>query len=266
MNALKPIFAFVALSALFAAEGIAATAQPLLILKLDVPAWIAKDSTLHGNVSLETIPGLSHVRCEYTVDGKAESVDCKPGESAKLFSFSIPPLKVAASNSLALAIRAQSADGGVAYESKPHIIALADVSELDITGAAAEVLKYPLQRLGLNAEFIPCCNITGGTTRIERIPINPEPNVDGLPKRLVSSFVRATPCPLSKASAGLALDLLVDTSLSPKPVMANVKAYRWHESSWKPVLNTKLDETRAAISFHVPDGGTFVLGEEAAAR
>jgi len=233
---------------------------------MDVPAWIAKDTKLDGNITLSSNPGLGKVRCDYSVDGKTESVECRADAVGTTHSFSIPPLKDAKSSSLALTIRAQSSNGVVAYESKPHVVALADVTELDITGAAAEVLKFPLKPFGLDAQFIPCCNISGGVTRVERIPVNPGPNIDGLPKRLVSPFLRATPCPLSKASAGLSLDLTIDVSLSPKPVPGNVKAYRWHEHSWKPVFNTTLDEQRGAISFHVPDGGTFVLGEESAGQ
>lgn len=234
---------------------------PLDIARWDVPSWVAKDSVLRGSATLGASAELSAVECHYELgDGKWLTVACEREEN--VVTFAIPPLEEAKAERMTLVIRARSKDVNSLYQSTPKSVALADVTELDITGVAAETLDFPLRQFGLDVSFLPCCNIAGGTTRVEHIPVNPEPNRDGLPARVISAFIRATPCPMSKASGGLTLDLIIPKDLDPKPVIEKVKAYRWHESSWKPVFNTRLDASQGVVSFEVPDGGTFVLAEE----
>ena len=128
-------------------------------------------------------------------------------------------------------------------------------AELDITGPAAVPIFYELGDDRALGRYVPCCNIYGGTLTVARGPERPMESVEGLPDRLVSSFVTLDPDSLTASTAGLYFQFKFDSEDADK-----VAAYEWRDGQWRKMLSYEIDAAAGTVSFHCPDGGIFVLG------
>ena len=133
--------------------------------------------------------------------------------------------------------------------------ALSYSAELDITGPAAVPIFFELGDDRALVRYVPCCNIYGGTLTAARGPERPMESKEGLPVRLLSSFVTLDPDPLTASTAGLYFQFKFHSEDADE-----VAAYEWRDGQWKEMLSYEIDAAAGTVSFHCPDGGIFVLG------
>lgn len=127
--------------------------------------------------------------------------------------------------------------------------------ELDITGPAAVPIIFELGDDRALVRYVPCCNIYGGTLTVARGPERPMESSEGLPERLLSSFVTLDPDSLTASTAGLYFQFKFDSEDADE-----VAAYEWRDGRWREMLSYDVDAAAGTVSFHCPDGGIFVLG------
>lgn len=210
-----------------------------------LPDWGAVGSEIEGAVVLPE-PADGPVACVATLSEQPAArmeLTASP-DDANRYEFRLPAPKHPGTAEIRLAWTAASGEE-VNVERE---LTIANSVELEISGAAAEVLEFPLQGWPADVVFVPCCNIYGGILQMLRFPANPV-GARGLPKGVVSDFIMARPDDVVRGTAGL--NLIFDGA-------QDATVLRWSGERWEPALGVEIDE-HGKLTLSCPNGGLFVL-------
>ncbi len=226
----------------------------------DVPTWVNPAAGFSGSVFISDAREMPEIRCRYQFPGaEAVAVACnKDDQEAGLFSFQVPAREFAGLGEVAVYVEALDGDRVVTSSSRK--IPISYYLEIDITGPAAVPLLHPLPDPSAQVRYIPCCNIYGGLLIAARIPVNPTENRVGLPDELGSDFFVLEPDGLTASTMGLYFEFTYDPA--PKETKDHIGLYEWTGLDWREVASYQVDAAKGQITFHCPDGGTFVMGRK----
>ena len=224
------------------------------------PPWIAGVTAFNGAVRVEGLGPIAKLTIIYLYpDGKSGSVAAEPDKAdATLFHFKLPPSPGSGPGQMNFHAKAVYGPQGTdRIASASHAVPLSLLKELDITGDAAKALLYPIGGPEYTVRYIPCCNIFGGVTIAERVPVNPEENAAGLPEKVLSDFIVLKPDGLSASTMGLYFDFALgaDRVKGVTPAL-----YEFNGKAWTEFHGYEVDAAAGRLSMHCPQGGTFVVG------
>jgi hypothetical protein len=229
----------------FAGDGLEAT--------WTLPAYADPERPTKGIVQLakETAGALT---CHYAIkDGPVKSAPCIPVEGKSgVYSFTAPPLGPKAEGEMKLWLTGK--DGESSHQSLP----VAAARFFDVTGEAAKPLYYPLPTPKAQGVFVPCCNIYAGELRILTLPINPAPNAEGLPKKVVGPFFILEPDDLTASTSGLNLEVKFGKAPTPDAKPA-IFRFSKHSKKWLAVTTVEIDVVARRIRAACPSGGQLVF-------
>ena len=198
-------------------------------------------------------------------DGKQGEALCDVDEAdPEIVRFAIPPRFSAGVGELEFVIEVRFGDGrAMTARSERRRVPMSYAEELDITGDAAEVLLFPLPDDAYQVRYIPCCNIFGGVTEAERVPVNPTDSSEGLPGALVSDFVVLRPDGLSASTMGLYFDFRYDPEKAQEQAPEGVALYEFNgKDAWIETISYDVDAENHKVTVHTPEGGIYVLGKK----
>ncbi len=224
------------------------------------PAWVSDADGFAATVRVGGLESVIEVSIAYAYPGGKSGVITAERDAADgaLFRFKIPPAPGTGPGDVTYSAEALYGPHGADRKaSETRTAPLGRVQELDITGDAAKALLYPMGGVEYTVRYIPCCNIFGGVTVAERVPVNPEETAAGLPDKLLSDFIVLKPDGLSASTMGMYFDFLLGAERVKEgaPVL-----YEFDGKKWTEFHGYETDAASGRVSMHCPDGGTFVVG------
>ncbi len=222
--------------------------------------FVKEPEIAHASSDFESIVRVTGVArlLSYTVTHAVAghhggSIHCKPTDPT-LTEFSIViPIPENATGWLTYSV---SVDG---HQSETRRVPVAFRQELDITGEAAVAYLYPLGSDAYTVRYVPCCNIYGGVTVAERVPVNPVETGEGLPETLLSDFVVLDPDGLSASTMGMYFDFNLGPGAFKGIGAGSPALYEFDGEKWVEFQDYQVDLEAGKVSFHCPTGGEFVL-------
>jgi hypothetical protein len=224
------------------------------------PAWVSDAAGFEGMVRVDGLESVIEVTIVYTYPGaKTGAVAAQVDEADRaLFHFKLPPAPGSGPGHVTYHAEAVYGPHGTDRKtSGERTVPLSLTKELDITGEAAKALLYPLGGAEYTVRYVPCCNIYGGVTVAERVPVNPAETAEGLPATLLSDFIVLTPDGLSASTMGMYFDFALgaDRMKGVRPAL-----YEFNGKAWTEFHGYEVDLAAGRVSMHCPEGGTFVVG------
>lgn len=224
------------------------------------PVWVSDADGFAANIRVEGFESVLEVSVAYAYPGGKSGVIAAELDAADvaLFHFKVPPVPGSGPGQVTWSAEAVYGPHGTDRKvSETRKAPLGRVEELDITGEAAQVLLYPLGGAEYTVRYVPCCNIYGGVTVAERIPVNPAEGAAGLPGTLLSDFVVLKPDGLSASTMGLYFDFALGAERVKHvtPVL-----YEFNGKEWTEFHGYEVDAASGRVSMHCPEGGSFVVG------
>lgn len=230
--------------------------------------WIYPDfafptTGMKGSVQIGDLENVVQALCHYSYpNGDSGSVACHldPSE-AGLYTFEIPATTEALIGQLMFYVEVlHGSHGADTITSMSQGVPLGYEKELDITGDPPAVLLYPLAMNDAVVRYVPCCNILGAVIETKRLPVNPEENAEGLTSDIIGPFVVLEPDALAASTAGLYFEYIYSEDDLKRYGEDRIVPYTWVTGRWRRMLSYKIESATRTVSFHCPDGGSFVLG------
>ncbi len=240
-----------------------AEGEPQFFSDWEEPRWVTNLDGFDGSVRSEGLEYVVEAVAVYTYpDGTHGTVTAEPdaGDPAK-WHFTIPPAPEAGPGELTYYIEVlHGMHGTDRTGSQTRRLPVSYAAELDITGEAAEVLLYRLPDEAYTVRYIPCCNIYGGMTYAERVPICPAETSKGLPERLLSDFMILEPDGLSASTMGMYFDFNLGPEAMKELSAEDIGLYEIVADGWTEVQSYDVDVETGTVSVHFPTGGMLVVG------
>jgi hypothetical protein len=226
-----------------------------------LPKWVPNLDGFSGKVTVTGLDFIVEITVAYTYpDGERGVATAQPTSDPDTFVFTIPPAPDSAPGELSFSAEAlYGMHGTDLLTSDSQSLPVSYLEELDITGEAATTYLYPLGSDGYKVRYIPCCNIYGGLTVAERVPINPLETSEGLPERLLSDFVVLKPDGLSASTMGMYFDFALGPDAFSGITSGSPGLYEFDGRKWTEFQDYVVDVDAGTVLFHCPDGGEFVL-------
>lgn len=228
---------------------------------LDAPAWTSGLDGYMGKVRARDLDSVTEVTVAFTYpNGERGIVTAVPTDDPDTFAFKIPPAPKSPPGVLTLSAEAlYGMHGTDRLASETLSVPLSYREELDITGEAAIAYLYPLGGDAYTVRYVPCCNIYGGVTIAERVPVNPVETGEGLPEKLLSDFVVLEPDGLSASTMGMYFDFKLGPDAFNGVEEESIGLYEFDGKKWVEFQDYEVDRAAGRVSFHCPTGGEFVL-------
>lgn len=227
------------------------------------PRWVTNLDGFEGSVRIEGLDFVVEAVAVYSYpDGTQGSVAAEPGaDDPDRWHFAVPAAPEAGPGEMSYYVEVlYGMHGTDRRASETRRLPLSYAEELDITGEAAEVLLYPLPDKAYTVRYIPCCNIYGGMTYAERVPVCPAETDAGLPERILSDFMILEPDGLSASTMGMYFDFKLGPEAMEGLHAEDIGLYEIVADGWTEVQTYEVDVETGTVSVHFPDGGMLVLG------
>lgn len=219
-------------------------------------AWTPNDQPVKGAFIGDAASDAIQIRYRINEGAPSDAAESQFVENERAVQFELPKLSYETFG-LAEVWAEDSATG--ARVGEPVTVGIADWREFDISGQTAVELLYPMESWNMQIRFTPCCLINGGYLRVERVPVNPVGNPEGLPASLASEFLRLAPDDTVVATSGLNADIEIDPDSPYADTPESITAYQWLKGRWTPVIGAELHAETNTIRFKALQGGDFVL-------
>lgn len=221
---------------------------------LNEPRIARSNSNFEATVRVDGVEALASYAVTYSVAGHhGASIGYKPTDPMLTEFNVVIPIPEDATGWLTYSV---NVDG---HQSETRRIPVALRQELDITGEAAVAYLYPLGSDAYTVRYVPCCNIYGGVTVAERVPVNPVETGEGLPEKLLSDFVVLEPDGLSASTMGMYFDFNLGPEAFKGIGAGSPALYEFDGEKWVEFQDYQIDLEAGKVSFHCPTGGEFVL-------
>lgn len=253
----------IAALAMLAVAGSWAEGAPQIFSGWHEPRWVTNLDGFDGSVRIEGVDYLAEAVAVYTYpNGQEGTVHAEPDEKdPAVWHFTIPAAPEAGPGQMSYYVELRYGMHGTdRRSSETRVLPLSYAKELDITGEAAKPLYYPLPDDAYRVRYIPCCNIYGGMTYAERVPVCTADTKDGLPDKLLSDFVILRPDGLSASTMGMYFDFILGPEAVKGLTEDQIGLYEFVGDHWAEVQTYSVTPETGKVSTHFPDGGMLVVG------